>query len=325
MDTTVSAQPTREPVVVGVRFSSVGKIYHFDATRFSSLHAGDWVVVTTSRGRQIGQVAAFDPPNAENGDSLKPIDRVASNRDLAVKHYWDSKSPEALVIAREKAKELGIPVKIVKADYTFDGSRLSFQYTADDEKPELGRLLEDIQRAFKPKVDLRLIGPRDAAKIIGGGGACGLDTRCCSMFLTEFSPISIKMAKEQGISLNPSEITGMCGRLRCCLVYEYEQYVEARKKLPKRNKDVGTPFGVGRVIDLLPLKDSAVVLVGEMQHVVHRDDIQPLAELHAMEEKAASPCGLNPGCTCKHARKRRRKNRSADEHRDASQPAGPAE
>ncbi len=317
MDAVDAQVSAREQVVVGVRFMPVGKIYHFDATAFPELRSGDRVIVNTARGRQIGQVVMFDPPHADANGSLKPIERIAGNRDLAVKHYWDSRSPEALVIAREKAQASGVPVKIVKADYTLDGSRLSFQYTADDDKPALGSLQDDIQRSFKARVELRQIGPRDAAKIIGGGGACGLNTRCCSMFLTEFSPISIKMAKEQGISLNPAEITGMCGRLRCCLIYEYEQYVAARKSLPKRGKDVGTPHGVGKVLDILPLKDSAVVLVGETRYEVHRDDIQPLSEIKAFEQKAASPCGLNPGCTCKHAKKRR--ERASDESGDGGE------
>src|SRR5204863_1431757 len=144
--------------------------------------------------------------------------------------------------------------------------------SADDGgKVETKSLRDDMQRLYPAQhVTLRQISPRDVAKIIGGMGACGLETRCCSMFLTEFSPISIKMAKEQGISLNPTEITGMCGRLRCCLVYEYEQYVEARKQLPKRGKRVGTPHGEGKVLDQNPLRETVLVLVGENTFEVHR-------------------------------------------------------
>ncbi len=314
METPISEAPAREQVVVGVRFTTVGKVYHFDATAFSSLRKGDWVIVITSRGRQMGEIASFGlPRNGEADGPFKPIDRLATNRDLAIRHYWTQKEIEALVIAREKAKELRLAIKIVKAEYSFDGSRLSLLYSAEDEKPNLGSLLDEAQRSFKARVELRLIGPRDAAKIIGGSGACGLETRCCSMFLTDFSPISIKMAKEQGISLNPTEITGMCGRLRCCLVYEYEQYVAARKQLPRRGKDVDTPHGPGTVIDVLPLKESVLVLIGEATFSVHRDDLRPLAELEALEKKAASPCGLNPGCSCKHARTRKEHKRAADQ------------
>jgi cell fate regulator YaaT (PSP1 superfamily) len=159
-------------------------------------------------------------------------------------------------------------------------------------------------------VQMRQIGPRDVAKIIGGLGACGLENRCCSMFLTEFSPVSIKMAKEQGISLNPEEITGMCGRLRCCLVYEYEQYVAARKLLPKRNKVVITPRGKGKVVDVNPLKESVWVDIQEGEiwrsYEFMKTDIQPADELEALQKKANSPCDRHEGggCTCGKAKRK---------------------
>ena len=136
---------------------------------------------------------------------------------------------------------------------------------------------------------------------LGGMGACGLETRCCTMFLTEFSPISIKMAKEQGISLTPTEITGMCGRLRCCLIYEYEAYVEARKTLPKRNKRVVTPSGEGKVWDVYPLKQTVIVELDSGTRVeVPQADLQPWDELEALRRKAQEPCGYHEGgaCTC---------------------------
>ena len=148
---------------------------------------------------------------------------------------------------------------------------------------------------------MRQIGPRDVAKIIGGMGACGMESRCCSIFLTEFSPISIKMAKEQGISLTPSEITGMCGRLRCCLIYEYQQYVEARKTLPKRKKRVITPQGEGKVIDTYPLKDSVLVEVeGIGREEFGRLDIQPWDEFEELRRKSKEPCDKheNGECDC---------------------------
>jgi cell fate regulator YaaT (PSP1 superfamily) len=149
------------------------------------------------------------------------------------------------------------------------------------------------------------------AKFIGGMGACGIETRCCSKFLTDFSPISIKMAKEQGISLTPNEITGMCGRLRCCLIYEYEQYVEARKQLPKRNKRVVTPKGEGKVVDVLPLSNKVVVAIEseEQQRALwitfDRDEIQPWDELEALRRKSEAPCDRHEGggCTCGKSKK----------------------
>jgi cell fate regulator YaaT (PSP1 superfamily) len=149
-----------------------------------------------------------------------------------------------------------------------------------------------MQRAYQQThVEMHLVGPRDVAKALGGMGACGLECRCCSAFLTEFSPISIKMAKEQGISLTPTEITGMCGRLRCCLVYEYEQYVEARKQLPKRGKLVITPKGNGKVYNVIPIKDTVIVELDQGgQHEFLREDIQPLDELEALKKKADDSC-----------------------------------
>ncbi len=286
--------------IVAVRFVPVGKLYHFDATHLGDLRAGDWVIVSTARGKQVGQVASLTPPRHGEADGpFKLIERIATNRDLALKKYWETQEIEAMVFAREKAKALGLELKVVKAEYTFDGARVSFLYSVEENiEVDIEPLRAELQQNFKAKVDMRLIGPRDAAKIIGGAGACGLTERCCSKFLTEFSPISVKMAKEQGLSLNPQEITGMCGRLRCCLLYEYEQYVEARKHLPKRNKEVGTPQGRGRVVDVLPLKDAVLVQINDMTYEVARADLQPLAELEALQAKAEEPCGGMHGCTC---------------------------
>ena len=218
-----------------------------------------------------------------------------------------------MIECRARASELKLNgVKIVAAEYNYDGSRLTFLFsTESEERVDLKSLKKDMNRKFpKSKVEMRQIGPRDVAKIIGGMGACGLETRCCSKFLTDFSPISIKMAKEQGISLTPSEITGMCGRLRCCLLYEYEQYVAARKQLPKRNKRVVTPNGEGKVVDVAPLSGMVTVKFegdgGRPSHqTFHRDDIEPWDELEALRRKSEAPCDRheNGGCDCGKNRK----------------------
>jgi cell fate regulator YaaT (PSP1 superfamily) len=191
-------------------------------------------------------------------------------------------------------------VKFLKAEYSFDGSWLTISYTSENKKVNVNPLQKVLNRALRSKVELRPVGPRDVAKIMGGYGACGAP-RCCSTFLTEFSPVSIKMAKAQGISLSPQEITGMCGRLRCCLVYEYEQYVEARKHLPKRGKRVETPYGQGRVLDVRVLRDSVLVgLEGGERQEVFRHELDPSDELEALQKKAAEGCSKNDsgGCTC---------------------------
>ena len=278
--------------LAGVRFQSVGKVYHFDASGQPDLQVGDYVIVETARGRQMGEVASLEPLTDQRPveGPLKPVERRATGRDLAIRRYWEGKEIEALIICREVNQNLGLPIKIVKAEYSFDGTRLTFLYSSEtEEKIETKDLRQEIGKSFRTRVEMKLVGPRDVAKMLGGFGACG-EVRCCSRFLTEFSPVSIKMAKEQGISLNPQEITGMCGRLRCCLVYEYEQYLAARKSLPSRNKEISTPHGKGTVVEILPLKESVLVQVGEQQFEVHREQIIPLEEWEALQKRAAEPC-----------------------------------
>jgi len=262
MDETVIAP------VVGVRFSKVGKIYHFDSRHLANIKIGDAVIVETSRGWQLGEVAQLvEKPEQIFDGAMKPVERLASPRDLLLRQLWELKEIEVVELSRKRVSELGLKnIKIVAAEYSFDGTRLAIIYSAEgEEKVELKSLRQDSQRQFSPaQVELRQIGPRDVAKMIGGMGACGLEKRCCTKFLNEFSSISIRMAKDQGVSLTPTEITGMCGRLRCCLIYEFETYNEARKGLPKRNKRVDTPEGEGKVIDVLPLQGRIRVEIPEI-------------------------------------------------------------
>jgi cell fate regulator YaaT (PSP1 superfamily) len=277
--------------VAGVRFHKVGKVYHFDHTPFPDLQLHDWVIVETARGRQMGEVVAFAAPDESQLGSYRTILRIATPRDLLLRH-WQDREPEALELVRRTASELRqySGVRFVAALYSYDGALLTILYSVlGEERPNLNRLWQELNRHFSAQIELRQIGPRDVAKLLGGFGACG-ELRCCSTFLTDFSPVSIKMAKMQGISLNPAEITGMCGRLRCCLVYEYEQYVQARQHLPKKNKRVGTPHGEGKVVDVMPLQDAVLVLVGEAHHIVKREDLTPLEELEALAKKASEPC-----------------------------------
>jgi len=294
-----------EPFIVGIRFQKVGKVYHFDASCCRDLHVGDFAVVDTSRGRQLGEVMQLvEEPESPHEGAWKPVYRKATARDMVLRQIWQKKELEAVINCRAKAAELGLEgVKIVAAEFTFDGQRLSFLYSTEAESKLDTRKLGSAMRRLYPRtsVDMRQIGPRDVAKYLGGMGACGLEQRCCSMFLTEFSPISIKMAKEQGISLAPSEITGMCGRLRCCLLYEYEQYVHARKVLPKRNKRMVTPMGEGRVVDTYPLKLSVVVeLDSGVSSEFPLEDLQPWDELEALKRKSMEPCAKheNGACDC---------------------------
>jgi cell fate regulator YaaT (PSP1 superfamily) len=275
---------TKQAVVIGIRFQPLGKLYHFKSTNERDLKVGDFVIVTTSRGREMAQVVVIEKNfRSRRENPLKPIERRATPQDLVMGRMWARRELEALINCREKAAEMKLRgVRIAKAEFSFDGSRLSFLYSSEgNEKKDMQNLLRKMQRSYrKSKVEMREVGPRDVAKVIGGMGACGLDERCCSRFLAEFSPISIRMAKAQGVSLNPQEITGMCGRLRCCLIYEYDLYVKARKELPKKNKRVITPSGKGKVIDVFPLKESVfVVLEDGIRMEFSKDDIQPYDDL----------------------------------------------
>jgi len=306
--------------IIGVRFTKVGKIYHFDTSAVPDVGVGEHVIVDTSRGKHLGeviQVIKEMPPKPEGG--WRSVDRRATPRDLLLLQSWQSKQTEAMINCRARASELKLEgVKIVTAEYNYDGTRLAFLFNTDgDDKVDLKSLKRDMQNLYpNTMIELRQIGPRDVAKILGGMGACGLETRCCSKFLTDFSPISIKMAKDQGISLTPNEITGMCGRLRCCLIYEYEQYVAARKELPKRNKKVVTPKGEGKVIDLMPMSNQVVVLIEDAEgrrsrETFTKEEIEPWDELETLRRKAQAPCDRHDsgGCTCGKSSPLKNKNR----------------
>lgn len=298
---TTLATNTKISDIVGVRFQKLGKLYHFRVREPETIDPGDHVILETKRGRQLGQVIAYvKPEEVHSLKGMKFVQRKATPRDMVMKQVWEAKELDALITCREKAEGYGIrDAKFVKAEYSFDGSWLTFLYTTENKKLNIQPLQNSLSQAFNTKIEMRLIGPRDVARIMGGFGACGAP-RCCSTFLTDFSPISIRMAKEQGISLSPQEITGMCGRLRCCLIYEYEQYVSAKKTLPKVNKRVGTPYGEGKVRDVRVIRDSVIVEVEGERYEVFRHELEPLEELQALQKKAEEGCSKheNGGCEC---------------------------
>jgi cell fate regulator YaaT (PSP1 superfamily) len=304
--------------IIGIRFTKTGKTYHFDTSDIPDVKVGEHVIVDTARGKHLGEIIQRheeDPAKPKGG--WKKVLRRATPRDLLLAQTWRSKEIAAMVDCREKVSTMKLEdVKIIKAEFNYDGSRLTYLYSSEgDKKIKLNDLRKKMQDKYnESKVEMRQIGPRDVAKILGGLGACGLETRCCTKFMTDFSPISIKMAKAQGISLAPSEITGMCGRLRCCLIYEYEAYAAARKTMPKIKKRVITPQGEGRVVDLMPLTETVVVQLDDevrgARHSFHRDEIEPWDEREALRRKAAEPCGEN--CNCgKHEGKKEEQNAEA--------------
>lgn len=284
---------------IGVRFQKLGKLYHFRIGSDKDLEPGDFVIVDTKRGRQLGQVIAYiDPEQLHRRRGIRPVERKATAADMVLKQTWEAKELEALITCREEASNARVKdAKFVNAQYSFDGTWLTIAYSTENRKLDLRSLQDALSSRLDTRVEMQLVGPRDVAKFMGGYGACGIP-RCCSTFLTEFSPISIKMAKEQGISLSPQEITGMCGRLRCCLIYEYEQYVEAKKSLPKAGKIIGTPYGEGRVVDVRVIKDAVLVNVGDEYFEVTREEFEPLEELQALKAKAEAGCSKHEGGGC---------------------------
>lgn len=253
--------------IIGVQFEKVGKIYYFDASNYLDLIVGSYVIVNTSRGLQLAQISQINIPIETIKEDLKPIERPATPRDLMLRQLMDVKEKEAVELIRNhlhRSHQDGI--KVASVEYSFDATRLTIYINSEtDPKFNLKNFHNDISQKFPDvRIEIRQVGPRDIAKALGGMGACGLETRCCSKFLMEFQSISIRMAKTQDISLTPSEITGMCGRLRCCLLYEYDFYEEMLSTLPKRKKIIQTPLGEGKVIQVLPLSQSVIVNIPEL-------------------------------------------------------------
>lgn len=248
------------PTVVGVRFKRAGKVYYFDPKGFEDLDIGDWVVVKTSQGTEAGRVI-IAPRQVVDKDvkaSLKPIHRRADWRDLTEMEQLKLRAPEALATARAKIGEHALQMKPVCAEYNFDGSRLTIYFTAD-KRVDFRGLVRDLTKTLKTRVELRQVGARDEAKLLDGIGRCGL-RQCCGTWLIEgFPRVSIKAAKNQGLPLAPSEISGNCGKLLCCLTYEDTQYTEIKGSLPAIGTTLSSARGAGEVIDINVMKGTAVI------------------------------------------------------------------
>ncbi len=208
--------------IAGIRFKRTGKIYYFDPIDID-LKIGDYVIVETVRGLEFGAVELLKDIDEESiKGELKPVIRLASQEDKNINVENRNKAKEAIIICEQKVEEHGLDMKLISCEYTFDRSKLLFYFTADG-RVDFRELVRDLASIFKTRIELRQIGVRDQAKFVGGLGCCGRPT-CCSTFLSEFSPVSIKMAKDQNLSLNPTKISGICGRLMCCLKYEQDGY-----------------------------------------------------------------------------------------------------
>jgi len=256
------------PKIVGIKFSKIGKNYYFDASKLPEIKMGDSLIVETSRGWQIGELAEIisDPEILKNA-AYKPVDRLATPADLVKKEELKSKGDKALEICQTEIRnQKHEGMKIISSEISFDEKILSFLFSSEtEESPNFNNVKKVIGKSFpNARIDFHKIGPRDVARYFGGMGSCGLENRCCSQFLCNFESISIRMAKKQGISLTPADITGMCDRLRCCLGYEYCQYVEALQEMPKKNKLVMTPNGKGKITDVAPLRNTVYVYIEEL-------------------------------------------------------------
>lgn len=233
--------------VIGVRFKPVGKTYYFDPLGFD-VKKDDDVIVETTRGVEIGKVVIGKKELSESENFTKPLKgilRIATENDLRTARENKVREKEAYQICAEKIREHGLEMKLVEVEYSFDGSKILFYFTADG-RIDFRELVKDLATVFRTRIELRQIGVRDESKAMGSIGVCGR-TLCCSQFLNEFVPVSIKMAKEQGLSLNPAKISGACGRLMCCLKYEQDTYENLLKAAPKQGSQVKTPDGIGTV------------------------------------------------------------------------------
>ncbi len=248
------------PKVIGVRFKRAGRIYYFSPENYE-INTGDGVIVETARGTEYGTVVV-SPKEVEEKlvvQPLKPVIRMATDKDLKSIERNEEKREGAIKTAVEKVKKHNLDMKIVDVEYTFDGSKVIFYFTAEG-RVDFRELVKDLASAFRIRIELRQIGIRDECKMIGGVAPCGRAC-CCSNHLGDFEHVSIKMAKTQGLSLNPSKISGLCGRLMCCLGYENAHYAETNKRMPKLNSEVTTPDGKGTVFSNNALKERVTVRI----------------------------------------------------------------
>jgi len=244
--------------VTGIRFKKAGKVYYFNPAGME-LKVNDCVVVKTTRGLELGQVviAPKQMIASELTEELKPVIRKAEEQDIMRARDLAEKEKEALVACAKLAAQEKLPMKLISAEYSLDGSRVTIFFSAE-ERVDFRKLVREMNNTLKTRVELRQIGPRDEAKMIGGYGRCGRQL-CCASFISEFDPVSIRMAKDQDLPLDPMKISGVCGRLLCCLVYEHCQYREMKEKMPRKGQQVSTPSGNGKVIGLNPLKETVSV------------------------------------------------------------------
>lgn len=237
---------------------SAGKVYYFDAADIP-LEVDDNVVVETSRGHELGKVVISPKQviHSEITEPLKPVVRKALAEDIERASRQQERVKNAMAKSRELIEKLNLPMKPISAQYNLDGSHLTIFFSAE-KRVDFRELVRELSRSLKTRVELRQVGARDEAKLVGGMGKCGC-ALCCTTFLSEFAPVSIKMAKEQDITLNPMKTSGICGRLLCCLGYEYEQYRSMKEKMPALRQEVSTALGPAKVVSCNSIKETVTV------------------------------------------------------------------
>ncbi|OAT86123.1 PSP1 domain-containing protein [Desulfotomaculum copahuensis] len=252
--------------VVGVRFRKAGKVYYFDPQGLS-LSCGDTVIVETARGVEHGQVVTAPAEVAEENvvAPLKKVIRPATPQDLEQIALNEAREKRAFQVGMDKIAAHGLPMKLVGVEQTFDGNKIVFYFTAEG-RIDFRELVKDLAAVFRTRIELRQIGVRDEAKMMGGLGCCGREL-CCSSWLSDFASVSIRMAKEQNLSLNPAKISGICGRLMCCLKYENEIYEQSREKYPETGSPVTTPDGEARVTGVNIFKRTVTVELKESRAI----------------------------------------------------------
>ena len=266
-------ETTEVTEVVGVKFKDGGKTYYFDPKGLKA-SSSDYAIVETARGIEFGKIAQENKfvPTEELVLPLRPVIRIATPQDIKTNEQNKQKESDAMRICQKKAEAHGLVIKLIEAEYTFDNSKLTFYFSADG-RIDFRELVKDLAATFKTRIELRQIGIRDEAKFMGGLGVCGRPF-CCKTFLPDFCQVSIKMAKEQNLSLNSSKISGACGRLMCCLNFEHETYVEEIKKTPPVDSVVKTADGEGVVTEISPLAGTVKVKIGDTINQYPRDEVK---------------------------------------------------
>lgn len=282
----------QESKVVGVRFKEVGKIYYFDPDKMD-IQPGEEVIVETVRGKEYGHVVV-GPRWVQEKEVTQPLKKIIrrvteEDRVQLVRNKEDE--IEALDVCQRKTQEHHLPMKLVDVEYTFDRSKIIFYFTAEG-RVDFRNLVKDLASIFRTRIELRQIGVRDEAKMIGGLGSCGREL-CCATFLGDFETVSIKMAKEQNLSLNPNKISGICGRLMCCLKYENKNYEEQKKKMPRQGSRVKTPYGVGSVDNVNLLQELMIIKFAdgkkEVVDLLNIERVDKETPLDPLQSKSPGP------------------------------------